>query len=229
MKRTTSTKTSICSLALALVGLVSASAATINLIENGEFEDPYIPIPGAFGVSNEDISGWDGSSGSAEIWTQGFSGAPTLGSDGNPTGQHAEAELALGDTIMQSLMTPSPMVSLFFDAWPRSSDGINLQGINVQLIGSLSNTVLNFNLDLADHNAWTAYDSGILNVIPGETLTVRFASYGGSVLGGGAHVDRVRLLAQVPEVPETGGTFFPLLGVLGLLAVWRRHSRQAVG
>jgi hypothetical protein len=81
-------------IALASVLMVSgfaptSHAAPIELVVNGEFENPL--LAGSWNsYSNAQVPGWSSSANILEFWVQGYSSSPVNGSDGLPTGQHYE-------------------------------------------------------------------------------------------------------------------------------------------
>jgi len=202
---------------LALVFVVAllatpAVAVPIDLVVNGEFEPP----PTGFWIGADSaVAGWSNSSGSFEIFSQGFASSPPIGSDGLPTGQHCEITVYDESEIVSQVVTvPDDYVfaDFSFDMWPRFGSGVDFS-----LVGTASGTILSDSVT-GPGNAWTLYSASGLPIIPGEAITLSFQSIGGG--GAGAHIDAVSMVAYTPE-PSTLG-----LSILGILALARRRRRK---
>ena len=132
MKRLDKAFAVVASLALVAILTCGSRAATIDLVVNGEFEDPVnsteFDSGGLFDVPNESIvPGWSNANPNTnietgffdglvvgetlELWAEAAFSSPNTGSDGNGTGQHAEVEVldpVVGaDVTTQSFVIPA--------------------------------------------------------------------------------------------------------------------------
>ncbi len=195
------------------------SGATMNLVVNGEFENPAFTqtFGGAFDLPNETtVPGWSNANPNTsttvfqgetlvfgetlEIWGQGLLGEPTTGSDGIVIGHHAEVQVldtVVGaDGLTQSFVIPTGSSSgtLRFDQWDRNANG----NLVVRVDGSLSGSLLDETI-AQSLSSWTARTFADLAVVPGEMVTLSFSA----VLSAGAigqvfpHVDQVRFEVSI--------------------------------
>jgi hypothetical protein len=192
----------------------SANAAIIELVENGEFENPNV---GNWGTpSNSSVPGWTNSSGNMEIFGQGAHGSPTTGSDGLDTGQHHEVARnnATNFTTQALSIAADGYIDFSFDAWKRGSTGISYS-----LVGTTSGSLVAGTHSFSG-NAWENISFADLFVSSGESLTLRFDSNGGSTAG--AHIDQVSLAFEAVPEPSIIALFG--LGLVGIGFARRRRS-----
>ena len=122
---------------LALPGLVLAaatahSAPMIELIENGEFESfsSASSWKRSGWIEADTVPGWSSSEGHVELWRQGVMNSPSFGSDGLPTGQHAETTGRGQNSVISTLFTTPDgpdaglRALLSFDVWNRRGSGV---------------------------------------------------------------------------------------------------------
>jgi len=197
-------------LALTIIGgafaYSSANATIIELVNNGEFEDP--DFNGSWThVSNTIVPGWSNSSGRIELWNQGQIGSPALGTDGLGTGQHHEVAYnsATNFTTQDLQISSDGLIDFSFDAWKRRSTGISYS-----LTGSISG-ILASNNYLFTTNNWELIEHLDLSVSSGETLSLSFQSINGG--GSGAHIDQVSLSYEAVPEPSILALFGA--GILG--------------
>jgi hypothetical protein len=81
-----------------LLFTAKAQATPIELVTNGEFEEPEIASNGWAVIDAADVPGWGSSTGALEIWGADFSpnAQPELGSDGLAHGQSRELTQRVG-------------------------------------------------------------------------------------------------------------------------------------
>lgn len=204
---------------LALAGLaLSATAAPVQLVANGEFEtinNVAINPNTWYALANANVPGWTGSTGSLEIWGENFlNTAP--GSDGLAHGKHLELALNSASEFVTQLVTIAEdgSVDFSFDAWRRSGSGV--------LWSVTSNHGLNLGgtLNLAD-NDWHALPTWHFDVTADEVLTLRFQSVGGG--SSGAHIDQVSMLFNAVPEPQSLALLFAGLGMMGFLSARRKQ------
>ncbi|MGB5344618.1 MAG: PEP-CTERM sorting domain-containing protein [Woeseia sp.] len=211
-------------LALASVG---ASADVIELITNGEFEDPQITGSFQF-VSDTNVPGWACTNGQCEIWAQGAIGSPSLGSDGLATGQHHEinASNIFSITTNGGLVAVDSIGSLTFDVWDRIGQGalrfmIDAIGPNARNIFTSSIVDLS---DLGANNAWYQLGANNLTLLAGDQIKVSFLdlTFRSDCDTCGVHIDGVRMTATSVSEPGTLALFG--LALLGLGITRRRKA-----
>ncbi|MEN3952600.1 PEP-CTERM sorting domain-containing protein [Iodidimonas sp. SYSU 1G8] len=206
----------------ALAGALMPSpsgAMSVNLISNGEFEYPagitsYNILP------TNGVPGWGTTDSGIEIWGQGFSGSPSYGSDGNPTGQSLELNANMGGaSVFQTFTVPLDITSgaavLSFDAWPRE----NALG-TVSLQGTVSGQILAPSAIAMNGSLWTPNVFNV-TVAAGEMVTLLFQAFGGTSAVS-PHVDQVSFAVSVPEP----GMLALSAAGLALLAGLRRRRRS---
>lgn len=208
---------------IALAGLaLSAAAAPVQLVVNGEFEtinNVAINANNWYAVANANVPGWTGSTGSLEIWGESFQNTAP-GSDGLAHGKHLElAYNSASEFVTQTVnIAQNGSVDFSFDAWRRSSSGV-LWSITSDYGLNLGGT-----LNLADNN-WHALPIWQFDVTTNDVLTLRFQSVGGG--SSGAHIDQVSMLfspaSAVPE-PHPIALLFAGLGMMGF--VLRRRQQR---
>ena len=217
---------------IALVAACAAVAAPVNLVVNGEFENPVITDNGGDFQRFDDplsVPSWsdDDPDVGIELWREGYLGAPPLGSDGNPTGQHMELIARnTGTIISQSFLVPflATAQAIFeFDAWQR---GVNNSGV-YSIVGSMSGTLVDQAAIIASTSAWIL-NQQILTISPGEMITISFAGLGASDRS--PHIDQVEFIIDAvgsvgPQpIPEPSGLALLAAGFVALAAL--RHKRR---
>lgn len=189
-------------------------AATVNLIKNGEFESPDIVN---FAVVNS-LPNWTSTIGAFEVWDSGVLTSPTIGSDGESTGQHLELDSGNTPvTFSQSFVVPSQttgMAVFTFDAWLRSP-GTSQYRVD----GSISGTIVDLTPITSITSAWTE-NSSVFAVQNGEAITVSFVQ-GTSTGISGAHIDQVEF--NMTAIPEPSSIL--LLGCVSTFGVLIRGRR----
>jgi hypothetical protein len=190
-----------------IFGSGSAHSASINLIQNGEFEDPSGTGVHVYGS----IPAWT-SNQVIELWSQGIIGSPSFGSDGVATGQHLEiTRFGTSQYISQSFIVPDGVAigDFSFDAWPRRASGVFYD-----IVGSVSGDILNGYLSLSGlGGVWTNYTGTGLSIVEGEEISVSFRSNGGG--SEGAHIDGVtfNVVPLPPAMLLFGSALVYLAGV----------------
>lgn len=208
-------------LALASAG---ASADVVELITNGEFEDPAISGAFAF-VADTSVPGWACTDGACEIWSQGVFGSPTHGSDGLATGQHHEinASNIFSITTNGGLVGSDSVGNLTFDVWDRLGHGairfmVNAVGPNARNV--FTSSIINLST-LGANNAWYQLGASNLSLFAGDQITVSFQDFTmGGCMTCGVHIDGVRMTATSVSEPGTLALFG--LALLGLGVTRRR-------
>ena len=203
----------------------------VNLVVNGEFEDPDLTqtFGGLIDLPNEaTVPGWSNANPNnttttyqgvtltlgetLEIWSQGFNIGPTAGSDALATGHHAEVQVfdtvPEADVLTQSFVIPagSSPATFSFDHWDRVFDANQDGVLAVRVEGSLSGLLVDTTLDQSS-TIWTAQSFSDLAVVAGETVTLSFS---GALTPGGSgtsfpHVDQVRF--EVSMLDDFNGDF----------------------
>lgn len=123
--------------AISALGLVTANAhaGLIDLVTNGEFENfsSNSSWKNSGWIKAGTVPGWTSSEGHVELWKQGVMNSPALGSDGLPTGQHAETTGDSQSSVISTQFTiPSNYVEgtqgiLSFDMWNRAGSGVAVE------------------------------------------------------------------------------------------------------
>jgi len=154
------------------------TAEVTDLVINGEFEDNP-----AGEVGPSDLPGWNTTDPYGFIiFEQGsyFPPAPQNGSDGNGTGQFLKVRYETSPTtITQSFAVPpnlkSNSATISFDAWapPR-----NREPLKDSVTGSVSGVLIPLSGMGASSTSWDNI-SQVVNVVPGETITLTFISSSG--------------------------------------------------
>jgi len=220
--RRTSLLAVLCLVSITLGWSAVARAVTIDLVVNGEFEDPLVstnqipecnPAVG-FGCFPT-IPGWSASPGGFELWSEGVASSPNVGSDGLPTGQHNE--LNPSDIFSQSFLVPTQLLdttaTLTFDAWLRSSgDGF------YTVLGSVSGALLTDETFDMNTTTWTR-NQQLFVVQPGETITLSFEGTG--TIAAVPHLDQVAFVVDV--IPEPSTALLVGIGLAGLGTTRKRR------
>lgn len=198
----------------------------MNLVVNGEFEASRTnPLR----WTATDVEGWESTEGKIEIWNESFLWDGRLGSDGQPTGQHAE--------ISWKTDTASIWTSFTIPDWFDGSEGLfrfNYQNRSAR--GLWARVLLPESAPqefyVSSRNSWSLLDASIEGLSAGDAVKLMFTSDGGRSRG--AHIDQVeffidatkdlRLQSQIADVPLPGSATLFALGavVLG----WRRTVRK---
>jgi len=193
---------------LTLATAQAATADTLELVQNGEFE--------------LGSRGWSTSERGFEVWGQSWHGSPALGSDGFGTGRHLEINRDRSNvTISQSFLTSKDLdgtAQFSFDAWKRYSG----QG-SYNVVGSLSGILASGNMNI-NNRSWTNHVEDII-FNPGEMITLNFNGRGSSAST--PHIDQVSFLADVggaaEAVPEPA-TLLGLFAIAGAAALKRKQT-----
>ncbi len=187
---------------LSVFSMQESCAQQLELIENGEFQNPVVSPLSFDNIPNSLIPGWSNSSGQVEVWGVGF-GGPVFGSDNNPAGQHIELSTSSAGEITTQIvsipMNVNGTAEFSFDGWAR----FGTQQINIELTGDSSGVVLSDTF-LVDNQSWQHYSNSIGGLVQGETVEVRFSYLGGD---GGPHIDQVSLLTDVEECTFVSNNF----------------------
>jgi len=196
-------------------------ASPIELVVNGEMEDPVAPL-GATKFADSSVPGWSNSSGRVELWQPGNLSSPIIGTDGDPTGQHLELTTdSDAELVSQSFVIPSVsngFADFSFDGWHRDGTHVNFS-IEGTSSGFILVDVLDVTVDPGVLDRWTHYSATGLAVTPGETVTLFFWSTGAPPNGdGGTHIDQVSFVT----IPAPPGVLALAAGA-GLLASLKRR------
>jgi len=211
----------IAALTAIFAGASISVAAPIDLVVNGEMEDP-IAQSGFFKFPNSNVPGWSNTSSFVELWQEGNAGSPVLGTDGNPTGQHLELTTnSGGETVTQSFVIPNSsdgLADFSFDGWHRDGTHVNFS-IDGTFSGTILADLLDVTVDAGTPDHWTNFTANGLTVTPGETVTLSFWSTGAPGNGdGGTHIDQVSFVT----IPAPPGAVALALGA-GLIGLPRRR------
>lgn len=210
-----------------LVGAVAfcgaARAGTVNVVENGRFENPHVPT-GSWDTFQE-IPGWITTFGSGiEIQNRTFGRSPF---DGD---QYVELDAYANSGMKQTLPTVvGQWYELSFAFSPRPEVSSNSNGIAVYWSGVLLDEMTEDGIGLSD-TIWTTKQYTVLATEASTDLA--FWATGISDSNGG-HVDNVRVMgegvAPGSEVPEPSSLIaFASLSLAGIAAgAWRRRKEGA--
>lgn len=216
---------------VALLTLVTAGlgfGAIVDVVVNGEFEDPTVTANGGLWehFPNATVPGWTSTTDTViEFWSQGAIGSPANGSDTNPTGQHMEINANDGvDTITQSIVLPTLLTTgatLNFDAWLR---GVATGTYSIS--GSISGALVTDAAVNMNGSAWTLNSASGFNVESGETITLSFTSTAAGP--NSTHIDGVSFLVDQdpgggPAIPEPGTYLLVGAGLAGLAYIRRKR------
>ena len=213
--------------ALLLFFAVSVNGQGLDLVVNGEFENPDVvgvdpALPPGIEIRT-DVPGWQSSSGEFEIWDQGILFSPTAGADALGTGQHLElnAVASLTEAILfQEFVIPNNFGSsatLGFDSWFRfpSTDFY-------RVTGSLSGELVAETQITESSDFWLRTEETFA-VLAGELIRIEFISGVGNNVDG-AHLDQISFTASdAPSVPEPSSLLLLVTSMLCAL-IRRRES-----
>ena len=178
------------------------NVSTIELVQNGEFENPT--ISGDWAGTRAPF--WNNSvdGGSVEIWSSRVAGSwsPRFGSDGQPIGQQLESSFNTLGVITQTIdFSAIPAgasiesLQLSFDAWTRSSGTATYDLYDVTAGTSLIGGPRNVS---SSTTAWIANVSPqvVSGIDPSHTVQVVLKPTSGNA-GVNVHFDQVSLIAEV--------------------------------
>ena len=214
-----------------LFGTMHASqAGTIDLVQNGGFEDPAGVTNVSFTLS---VPHWSSLNATTltgeffEVWAQGAFGSPPLGPDGQPTGQHLELwENSLTNTDVMSVPTNAlPTATVRFDYWWRTpGNTFSFAVIDTTTVTTVFQQILGPG---TPNGMWEAFSQDI-PITPGRDYIFSFFnSLSADSCGPGScgpHIDQVSFLVTIPE-PSFAG----LAGFLGLAAFSMRKKMARRG
>jgi hypothetical protein len=178
------------------------NVSTIELVQNGEFENPTISGDWA----GTRVPFWNNSvdGGSVEIWSSRVAGSwsPRFGSDGQPIGQQLESSFNSLGVITQTIdFSAIPAgasiesLQLSFDAWTRSSGTATYDLYDVTAGTSLIGGPRSVS---SSTSAWIANVSPLVvsGIDPSHTVQVVLKPTSGDA-GVNVHFDQVSLVAEV--------------------------------
>ncbi len=186
-RRGTGTVRSLAIAALVFCG-ATVAAGQVNLVANGEFEDPVVIDYSIMPT----LPHWESSEDAFEIWEEAFLGSPALGSDGQATGQHMEMDVNDFPVLSQTVTVPlleNPQATFRFDAWLRSAGNSQCR-----VTGSESGVLLALTPIQCNGFSWTE-NLFSFEVQSGEQLSIDFVQ-GTNSGASGAHVDQVELWVE---------------------------------
>ena len=204
----------VCSVSMA------ATAAPINLIENGSFEDPDVAVGHWAYFTSAEVDGWSGSN--VEIWDH-------LGGEAAYEGeQFAELNAHPGDgsafTIYQDIATTvnqSYDYSFAYQARSNASESFN---VSIDAITSnpfglpiTSSDISNIETTLIDQittTGWTLFTGSFIATT--DLSRIAFTTVVPSTGTVGNFIDDVKVSASVANVPEPGSLALLGLGLAGL-------------
>ena len=222
-------------LVLAVAWAVPSSAGTIDLVENGEFEvTDGVPFTNTrFTLNWPNWSSINATTFGAEffeIWEQGAFGSPSLGSDGQPTGNHLELwENSLTDTDVMSVSADAlPTATVSFDYWWRTPGNIfSFAVINTTTVTTVFQQILGPG---TPNGTWEAFSQDI-TITPGDDYILSFFNFLPNDPCGpgncGPHIDQVSFLVTIPEPPYAGLAVIAGVAAFPLRKKRARRGRQS--
>ena len=211
--------------AVLLAGAGAAQASTVNLVQNGSFEDFSCDLNrGGFCIAGStNIDHWIGDP-NTEIQTQTtidrFRSVDLPGvEDGNA---YVELDTNQNSTLTQNLVLDAGYYEFSFLYSPRINDGsANTNGLEYALGDLVSGEIFGAPDDDFPHGVWTRYTSSFTVDVDGTAVSLAFAATGASGERGntGALLDDVRISA----VPLPAGALMLLTALAGFGWAGRRR------
>lgn len=176
----------------ALIAFAAAAHAN-NLLVNGGFENPVIPVNTYQKLST--LPGWSttNAGGLFEVWSGSFGAIPAT-----EGAQHLEINASLNDqTVLQTVSVAQGVLTTFsFDYTGRETDNTFM----IDVTGDTSHTsYVHITLDPLSYYSSHLWDTFSTDFTPTDSaLTITFRGAPTPPLDAGAHIDNVSL-TQVPE------------------------------
>ncbi|MBX2825397.1 MAG: hypothetical protein KTR33_11755 [Gammaproteobacteria bacterium] len=205
----------------------STFAVITNLAVNSEFEATGTGFPTSLGT------GWSTNESNFQLIAQGGRDAPSIGQDGNPTGNTLELRAFSSAAVVTLTVTIPANVALqaatlHFESWSRDNGGVDYSSTGRYRIRvSGSNTSDTGQVTINNQDANWIENTPTFNVQTGDTVVVDWTDVGPANAVRGLRLDDVQLLVDivaVMAVPEPRMAGVVILGVLMLWLSWRRRS-----